>query len=133
MLLLIKGDDVMIDYLCKRCGHVSITDIKCDHCGYDHLETFKYEEITEFHKHLDELKNNPEYDAVIAEQTGKGLYKQSSANISNYAPKPKCPTCGSTNIKDISTLNRVVSVGLFGLASGKIGKTKECKSCGYKW
>lgn len=52
---------------------------------------------------------------------------------SSISSRPKCPTCGSTNIKDISTLNRAVSVGMFGLASSKIGKTKECKDCGYKW
>ena len=37
-------------------------------------------------------------------------------------PKPKCPTCGSTNIEKISTLNRAVSIGMVGLASDKIGK-----------
>ena len=46
---------------------------------------------------------------------------------------PKCPTCGSTSIEKISSLNRAVSVGLFGLVSSKIGKTMECNSCGYKW
>lgn len=46
---------------------------------------------------------------------------------------PKCPNCGSRHITNIGTLNRAVSIGLFGLASSKIGKTKQCKSCGYKW
>lgn len=44
---------------------------------------------------------------------------------------PKCPTCGSTNITKIGTFNRMMSTGLFGLASGKIGKTMRCKNCGY--
>ena len=48
-------------------------------------------------------------------------------------PKPKCPTCGSTNIEKISTLNRAVSIGIVGLASDKIGKQFCCKNCGYKW
>ena len=47
--------------------------------------------------------------------------------------KPKCPTCGSTNIKKISGTKRFVTTGLFGLASSNIGKTMECKNCGYKW
>ena len=46
---------------------------------------------------------------------------------------PKCPTCGSTNVQRISTANRLGSTLLFGLASSKIGKTMECKNCGYKW
>nr|DAJ47615.1 MAG TPA: RNA polymerase II-like protein [Caudoviricetes sp.] len=48
-------------------------------------------------------------------------------------PKPKCPTCGSTNVEKISTLNRAVSIGIVGLASDKIGKQFQCKNCGYKW
>lgn len=46
---------------------------------------------------------------------------------------PKCSTCGSTDIKKISTVNRMVSTGLFGLASSKIGKTHKCNNCGTTW
>lgn len=46
---------------------------------------------------------------------------------------PSCPTCRSTNVKRIGTVNRAVSVAAVGLASGKIGKQFECKDCGYKW
>ena len=47
--------------------------------------------------------------------------------------KPKCPTCNSTNITKISGTKRFVTTGLFGLASSNVGKTMECKNCGYKW
>ncbi len=46
---------------------------------------------------------------------------------------PKCPTCGSTNIKRISALNRAVSIGMLGVFSGKIGKNYECLNCKAKW
>lgn len=46
---------------------------------------------------------------------------------------PKCPTCGSLNVRKIGTLSRMASVGFFGLGSSKLGKTMECKDCGYKW
>lgn len=46
---------------------------------------------------------------------------------------PKCPTCGSINIKKISGTKRFVSTGIFGLSSSNIGKTMECNNCGYKW
>lgn len=46
---------------------------------------------------------------------------------------PKCPTCGSTNVRHISTLNRAVSIGVFGLFSSKIGKNYECLNCKTKW
>lgn len=46
---------------------------------------------------------------------------------------PKCPTCGSTNIKKISDLNR----GVHALAFGFVSKTARsqfcCENCGYKW
>lgn len=41
-----------------------------------------------------------------------------------------CPYCKSTSVSPISTLNRAVSVGMLGLASGKIGKQYHCNACG---
>lgn len=49
------------------------------------------------------------------------------------AMKPKCPTCGSKNIKKIGLISRGLSVSTFGLASNSLGKTFHCKNCGYKW
>lgn len=44
-----------------------------------------------------------------------------------------CPNCNKRTGLRISTISRGVSVGIFGLASGKLGKTFECQSCGYRW
>ena len=49
------------------------------------------------------------------------------------AAHPKCPNCGGTNTKRISTVNRAASVATWGLASSKIGKQYECQSCRHKW
>ena len=46
---------------------------------------------------------------------------------------PKCPTCQSTNIKNIGTGERVASVAMLGLFSKKINKSFKCKNCGYTW
>ena len=46
---------------------------------------------------------------------------------------PRCPTCGSTNIKKISGTKRWVGTGLFGLASSLALKSYECLNCSYKW
>lgn len=46
---------------------------------------------------------------------------------------PRCPLCRSTNIAPISMAKRVVSTELLGWASPTIGKSYECKTCGYKW
>ena len=46
---------------------------------------------------------------------------------------PKCPTCGSTNIRKIGTGERAASVIGLGLLSKKINKTWKCNSCGHTW
>ena len=46
---------------------------------------------------------------------------------------PKCPTCGSTNIKKLDVIDRGLSVGIFGLGSKKINKSFECRNCKYTW
>lgn len=54
-------------------------------------------------------------------------------NAQKLSTGPKCPTCGSTNIRKISTGERMVSVGILGLFSKKINKSFKCNSCGYTW
>lgn len=72
---------------------------------------------------------------VIREQDAlqKRLEAERAAKVKQQANIPKCPICGSTNVVKISTLNRTVSVATVGLASSKIGKQYECKSCKHKW
>jgi len=43
--------------------------------------------------------------------------------------KPKCPNCGSTDLKKLSALDRSASAFMWGLGSNKIGKTYECRKC----
>lgn len=108
----------------------------------------------EYQKFFDEvLSKNPMFDPVMREyiinkrqedaveaekrriQREKELHEKTQARKAYEAahPKPKCPTCGSTNVEKISTINRAVSIGVAGLASDKIGKQFCCKNCGYKW
>ncbi len=47
--------------------------------------------------------------------------------------KPHCPTCNSTDVQPISNAKRIVSTAVMGIASSTIGKSYECKKCGYKW
>ncbi len=46
---------------------------------------------------------------------------------------PKCPTCGSTNVRKISTGKKAFGFAIVGLFSSNLGKTMECKNCGCKW
>lgn len=53
--------------------------------------------------------------------------------IEREQAKPKCPTCGSTNIKKISGTKKAASIIGFGILSSNLGKTYECLNCKYKW
>lgn len=46
---------------------------------------------------------------------------------------PKCPTCGSTNIRKMGTGERTASILGFGILSKKINKTWKCNNCGHTW
>lgn len=46
---------------------------------------------------------------------------------------PKCPTCGSTNIKKISDTAKVAGALMFGLLSKTAKSQFKCNNCGYKW
>ncbi|MBW9145753.1 ribosomal protein L7/L12 [Clostridium sp. CM027] len=46
----------------------------------------------------------------------------------------KCPNCKSVKCNKIGSISKAASVGVWGIFSlGKLNKTWECKSCGYKW
>ena len=72
---------------------------------------------------LIQIQQSDEYDKFCYEQEELREQKSNNTQISNYA---KCPYCSSNNTTKISTANRVVSSGLFGLGSKKIGKLWHC-------
>lgn len=55
--------------------------------------------------------------------------KNASKNTTSTISTVECPYCHSTNTKKISGTGRWLSTGIFGLASGKIGKQWHCNSC----
>ena len=46
---------------------------------------------------------------------------------------PKCPTCGSTNVRPISATKKATGFVLAGVFSSNFGKSYECENCNYKW
>ncbi|WP_320938216.1 hypothetical protein [Enterocloster lavalensis] len=46
---------------------------------------------------------------------------------------PKCPTCGSPNIKPITSTERAASLIGLGIFSKKINKTYKCLNCKHTW
>lgn len=73
------------------------------------------------------LMENPLLQAICEEHY--------PSEYNDYSPRsvPKCPTCGSTNIKRISGTERAASVFGLGLFSKKINKSFKCENCGYTW
>ncbi|MBP1548184.1 MAG: hypothetical protein J6J39_07325 [Clostridia bacterium] len=131
---------------CPICNKKYQDDVlKCNQCNIELMDwkiaeriyLYGYDNIkTQYPK---EYQRMIKYRQVNGE---KGTYKNSTTMSKAIPPQPKhqseqnipkCPTCGSTNIKHISTLNRAVSVGVFGLLSGKIGKNYECLNCKARW
>lgn len=80
-----------------------------------------------------------EYFAYRQTLTGLKRIKANSASWrslnNNYGTVsiPRCPTCGSTNVKKITISRKVTSASILGIASGSVLKTFECKDCKYKW
>lgn len=74
--------------------------------------------------------------------TNHDFYLTTTFEKSNYIPTitpttqshtPKCPTCGSTNCRPITTTKRMFGLFTAGLASENMGKSYECLNCKYKW
>lgn len=73
----------------------------------------------------------------VREKYGEDTEKQLNESRLQYkqvqSNQPKCPTCGSLNIKHISGGERIASVGFLGIFSKKINKSFKCDNCGYTW
>ena len=121
----IKGDNGRPN--CSRCGAEKIkTDTTLD----EHLDMTAVQE-QQWREEIKEkyVKSNPEFDEEAMNKRLTAEFKERQAEQN----KPKCPTCGSTNIKKISGLERGASVMTLGLLSRKINKTFKCGNCGYTW
>ena len=96
----------------KIVGHKIETELVEKRCEYKHKEYLKQKE-----------------DHIKREESRINEYQQKYLAEHNI----HCPYCNSTNVTKIGTVNRAVSVGMFGLASSKIGKTHKCNDCGSTW
>ena len=54
-------------------------------------------------------------------------------SLHNTSCVPKCPTCGSANVKKISLSKKAFGGAMFGVYSSNVWNTMECKNCGAKW
>lgn len=145
-------------YYCKKCGRIIFLFDSwkriCDCCksdvypvpeqylssefsiNEDLKENFLNEYIkssSEFDQHLyEEREKNSIQHAEDFEKYNSALNHGKSI-LEEKSIVPKCPTCGSTNIKRISTTSKVVNTALFGLLGTKRHKMFKCNNCGYEW
>ena len=133
---------------CPKCGHQGIYETgkeKCQYCGTKELPT-KYDWDKwlfggEYPNNIDEIifneyiKDNPLFDKSLYEQReGKEkLLQKATLDKQIEQNKPKCPTCGSTNVRLISSGKKAIGFLTVGIFSSSFGKSYECENCKYKW
>ena len=125
--------------ICPVCRSLYPEDFtKCDKCDEELIdnEVYKKWNDNQRNKYMKKYKSkyNSNSSSVTISKASMPVQSALKTSLTNQqANIPTCPTCGSTNIKHISTLNRAVSIGVFGLFSNKIGKNYECLDCKTKW
>lgn len=82
----------------------------------------------ELSKQYGTKENNPAIPNLTLQQIA-----QANAQAQELLNKPKCPTCGSTRVKKISTTSKVAGAAMFGLFSKTARSQFKCEQCGYKW
>lgn len=117
---------------CPKCGHSFPEDWdECNECEVELVYEEKDREIVmteEEKKYYDDRSRHYLNREFI--NRGESLtfeaYPYKNKKEENI---PKCPVCGSTNLKKLSAFDRGASAFMWGLGSNKIGKTYECKNC----
>lgn len=128
---------------------------KCPFCNAEFYYEEEIEELIGCQTILDRkvyakyIYGNPEKEQLYQARTKKELeeiYKQSEeqelkekelkeTQLYEESNIPKCPTCGSTNIRHISATERGVNAFMFGIFGTKRKHQFECQNpnCKYRW
>ena len=134
---------------CPKCGSIKMLNFEwekdCSYCGYKLQDTEYYftESVErgnlkpEIRKAIFEkyIKNSPLYSEDAVKDREEKESRERLNLSSSYTPKstPKCPTCGSTNVRPISATKKATGFVLAGVFSSNFGKSYECENCKYKW
>ena len=138
-------------FICKQCStstkiSFSASDSVCKKCGTKTIELsfniYEFKNLSSFGNFqllvdMDKLKReNPidfqiKYNQIVQTMPHPAIPMEQQT--SPQSTVPRCPTCGSTNIKKISGTKRWLTTGMFGLGSSNVGKVMECLNCHAKW
>lgn len=130
---------------CPFCDkYYSRWDLLCAFCIRDNILLIEWNEMTK--KQKEEWKNKTKPRRSISEinpDTLKKLQKDANAFDAQYRadleekehPKyvPKCPVCGSPDLRKISATSKVLDIAFWGFAAGKPKKTYHCNNCDYEF
>lgn len=144
-------------FICPKCTQyffkISNTKHCCEYCRTQLIETKyflndfmnenlqknypkaikEYVDVNSLHDPNEETRSYLKKQADEQRKLVEDRIRVESYRKEQEANKPHCPTCNSTDVQKIGTVERGVSVAAFGLFSGKLGKTMKCNHCGYKW
>lgn len=126
----------------KKYKYIGTREMKCPECGHTVFNVFLgydqdgnlIEEAGGCKKHgcpqsiytrpiTDESEVEP--GVIPSEPPSKSIPEKTDP----FKPTVKCPYCGSTSTKKISTLSRLGSFATFGFAGKKVGKQWHCNNC----
>lgn len=112
--------------ICPKCNRPMLDDEdRCIICGSEAV-ILTDEEMNELRKKWEKEAAEANMNKVF-EDIRENRYRE------NHQNTPKCPTCGSTNIKPISSISMMATRMLFGPYSKKSWSQFQCNNCGYMW
>lgn len=145
------GKTIMI---CPHCGRLAwLPNVACVHCSclMTNYRRWIAADDTGKAKILSEINQPKEYKPMYgpgnhperieeADKTDAKIRRylekeKEQAEIEAAKPKyvPKCPVCGSPDLRKISATSKVLDVAFWGFAAGKPKKTYHCNNCGYEF
>lgn len=130
--------------VCPNCGRLKYwPDISCMHCSCVMVNYQRWTNADEQGKKkiLSEYKQPSSYHPVeghpdLLEEDDKidAKVRQELAEEQERAKYvPKCPVCGSPDLRKISATSKVLDVAFWGFAAGKPKKTYHCNNCDYEF
>ena len=114
-----KGANIMGKINCPQCENlIDDTVMKCPYCNFDKISSYLLQ--------LERKKEENYIDYT-------SFHNEIPVEFDENENFPKCPTCGSLNVKKISAVSKVAGASMFGLFSKTSRSQFCCRNCGYKW
>ena len=121
-----NGNATEVLIICDKCGKIiSISDMQV----FDKITS----DYCILNKKIKCDCGNENIEGLIEPRKLQNL-KESTIKIpSSTSNTPHCPTCGSTDIKKITTTAKATNTIMFGLLGTKRHKIFHCNNCKYEW